>query len=112
MGIIITNEIALSNGLNLSNVYCNVVFRTQGIPGTIPCDLNFYVSEESSNNISNKVYPVVNGKMILNCNVDILIDDVIKQSGVSKVSDMIAYFFKKVKDELTVEYGWTITINN
>lgn len=112
MGLIITNSVAISIGEAKSNMYCAVIFHTQEllITGKVQCDLSFYTSEAEQDSGADKIYPTVNGGKVTNCTIQLTLDDVIKQSGVCKMSNVVTFFYTKVKEYLESTYNWTIIL--
>lgn len=113
MGFIVTNSVELSvGGEPRTNIWGAVKFHTDFLFSEkgMPCDIKFYNSEVAFDAGEDAIIPVVNGVKVLNCTILFSPDDVIKQSGVCKFSNVVQFMYQKTKENLESTYGWTITL--
>jgi hypothetical protein len=112
MGLLITNQVSTSVGQDMTNVWGFAVFYTNTVlvDGIVQVDLSFFKSEAEKDAGADRVYPIGNDTKVVNTNIQVLPADVIKNSGVSKMSDVVSFFYNKLKTKLEEDYGWTITI--
>lgn len=113
MGLLITNEVNTSIGIPMTNVWGTVTFYTNEllISGNVSCDLRFYKSEADYDSGKIPITPIDNNSnFINNCNIQVLVTDIIKESGQSTMADVVVFFYGKVKTYLEATYGWTVVI--
>ena len=113
MGLVNSSNVNASIGQSFQNTFCNVVFNTSKmlVTGQVFCSLNWYKSQEDFNAGADKIYLLdSNGNKVEDAVIDIAINDVIKESGQSHMSDVVAFFFTKTAAKLTADYGWSLSI--
>ena len=111
MGMIVNNLVSTSIGIDMGGLWFKTVFHTQELltTGKVYCDLFFYKSEGISTT-ADRIFPIGSGKKINSCLIEMNVDDIVKSSGVTRMSDVVLFFCTKVKEKLFSLYGWDITI--
>lgn len=122
----LTNTVSTSNGDSKTGLFIEASFRIGDLitKGKVYVDLEFYNSEEAKNAGKDKFYavgtrevspteseiPATVTEKVTNCTIDCSLNDAIKASGESKVSDMLILLLAKTKAKLEATYTWTITL--